>query len=197
MLIPKGTSAGELEVKKSRFISQAVAVSSPEEVKHHIARVRSEHPQAHHVVHGYVLGDRGDIFGMSDDHEPKHTAGRPVLEVVKGSGITNVLVLVVRYFGGTKLGTGGLVKAYGESAKLALSNLRTEPLIEKRTCRFIAPYGLYEQAKLLLQKHHGEISDEQFETDVTITAVLPAAQVQELAAELQDLSSGTIVTEEL
>ncbi len=192
MLIPKGTYGGELTVKKSRFICHALPVSSTEEVKAYITHARLTHPQANHVVHAYILGRRGDIFGMSDDHEPRNTAGRPVLEVLKGSKITNILILVIRYFGGTKLGTGGLVKAYGESAKLALSGLETEVEEDKRSFMIMVPYQLYEQVKLMLQAHQAEVESEVFETEVAVKGMVPEHQSRDLEEALQEISSGSL-----
>ena len=101
----------EIEIKKSRFISIAYPVSSLEEVKKRVLETRALHPSATHVVHSAVVGKSGTLYSSSDDREPKNTAGRPSLEVLKGSGITDICVCTVRYFGGTLLGTGGLVKA--------------------------------------------------------------------------------------
>jgi len=129
MLIPLKTVSVEIVIKKSRFIAIATPLDSPEQAKSHILQSRKEHPDASHVIHAYILGKRGDLFSMSDDREPRNTAGRPVLEVLKGSGITNILVIVIRYFGGTKLGTGGLVRAYSAAAKEALSCIPVEELI--------------------------------------------------------------------
>ncbi|HLW21650.1 MAG TPA: YigZ family protein, partial [Sphaerochaetaceae bacterium] len=144
------SNSAEIEVKRSRFIAIAEPIADAEAVKQRIAVTRALHPQANHVVHAAVLGDQGTQFSMSDDHEPKNTAGRPVLEILKGSGITNILVMVVRYFGGTLLGTGGLVKAYGDAAKAVLEHLKTEELIEKTSLTIIIGYDLYEQVRNLL-----------------------------------------------
>jgi uncharacterized YigZ family protein len=140
----------EIEVKKSRFIAIACPCESSQQVKELVAQTRKEHPQANHVVHAAVMGPNGDMFSMSDDHEPKNTAGRPALEVLKGSGITDIIVMVVRYFGGTLLGTGGLVKAYGDSVKAVLDGVTTEELIEKSRFNMIVGYDSYEQMKKLL-----------------------------------------------
>ena len=101
------TATAEIEIKKSRFISIAYPVESLEEVKEKVIYTRSLHPNATHVVHSAVVGKSGTLCSSSDDREPKNTAGRPSLEVLKGSGITNICVCTVRYFGGTLLGTGG------------------------------------------------------------------------------------------
>ena len=192
MHIPKGSSRGELEVRKSRFLYEAHPITSRDDVVSLIAEARVQHPQANHVVHAFVLGQKGDIFGMSDDREPKNTAGRPALEVLKGSGITNTAVLVVRYFGGTKLGTGGLVKAYGDAARRALQDLPTEPLVIRRSFSLETPYHLYEQVRLLLRAYRADILDEEFTTEVSLSGVIPEEEVQSLSRDLQEISSGTV-----
>jgi uncharacterized YigZ family protein len=123
--IPLESAQTELEVRKSKFLAFALPCTSLTDAKHMVSTLKAEHPGANHVVHAAVIGERGDEFSYSDDREPKNTAGRPALEVLKGSGITNVAIFIVRYFGGTLLGTGGLVKAYGESAKKVLEILKT------------------------------------------------------------------------
>ena len=121
MKVLKEERSTELIVKKSRFIAIARKCNDPAEVKRIVDQTRAQYPDATHVVHAAVMGSQ---FSYSDDHEPKNTAGRPALEVLKGSGITNIIVLIIRYFGGTLLGTGGLVKAYGDSTKMVLDGWR-------------------------------------------------------------------------
>jgi len=113
----------ELVVKKSRFIAIARKCTSTQMAKDLVKETKALHPKAKHVVHAAVVGNE---FSFSDDKEPKNTAGRPAFEVLKGSGVNNICVLVVRYFGGTLLGTGGLVHAYGDSVKLVLSKITTD-----------------------------------------------------------------------
>lgn len=189
MKIPISSHMAEIEVKRSRFIALAEKIEDTDFIKQRISQVRAQHPQANHVVHAAVLGTRGDQFSMSDDHEPKNTAGRPVLEILKGSGITSILVMVVRYFGGTLLGTGGLVKAYGDATKAVLDGLKTEELIEKSTIRLVIGYDLYDQVKLLLSEKEGQ-SIENFATEVTIRCTLPSIHVDEVISRITDLSSG-------
>lgn len=190
MLIPLKTISVEIEIKKSRFIAVAVPLKSPEQAKSLILQTRKEHPDASHVVHAYILGKRGDLFSMSDDREPRNTAGRPVLEVLKGSGITNILVMVIRYFGGTKLGTGGLVHAYSGAAKEVLSCVPVEKLIQKTSFSLVIGYELYEQAKIILSVHHVEMLDEIFETSITITGKLPEIEYVTASEKITNLSSG-------
>ena len=188
MKIPITSHTAEIEVKRSRFIAIAQRVDDTDTIKELINHCRAQHPQANHVVHAAVLGNQGTQYSMSDDHEPKNTAGRPVLEILKGSGITNILVMVIRYFGGTLLGTGGLVKAYGDAAKTVLEGLKTEELIEKTTIHVRIGYDLYEQVKNLLADHHGQ-SVEDFATEVSIDCTLPTTEVPLVIESITNLSS--------
>ncbi len=180
----------EIEIKKSRFIAIAYPCESPEQVKDLVSRTRKEHPQANHVVHAAVMGPQGTSFSMSDDHEPKNTAGRPALEVLKGSGITNIAVMIIRYFGGTLLGTGGLVKAYGDSVKAVLDGVETEELIEKSIFHVVTSYDLYEQMKKLLLEHGCAEIQEEFTTEICFSGTLPAANAEALGKDVTELSSG-------
>lgn len=189
MRVPLESCGAQIDVKRSRFIAIAQPLSDMQDVRERIAVVRAAHPQANHVVHAAVVGLHGTQFSVSDDHEPKNTAGRPVLEVLKGSGITNILVMVVRYFGGTLLGTGGLVKAYGDAAKAVLDSLKTEELIEKSSLIIVIGYDIYEQVKLLLQAYEA-VATEDFSTEVTVRATVASNVVDKLVAQITDLSAG-------
>ncbi len=171
MRILKQRAQCEIEVKKSRFIAIAQPIRELSQIKELVHETRASHPGANHIVHAAVIGPKGDLYSYSDDHEPKNTAGRPALEVLKGSSVTNILILIIRYFGGTLLGgTGGLVKAYGgDSAKEILSIIKTEELIEKVGFAFTIPYNLYELAKIDLDLLQSDIENEEFATDVTIS----------------------------
>ncbi|MGE4583112.1 MAG: YigZ family protein [Sphaerochaeta sp.] len=191
MDILKERAEYEIEVKKSRFLAIACPVTELSAIKDLVHQTRLLHPQANHVVHAAVLGPKGDLYSFSDDHEPKNTAGRPALEVLKGSSVTNILVMVVRYFGGTLLGTGGLVKAYGDSVKEVLKHLKTEPLIEKRSFRLTIPYNLYDVVKILLNDTQTTIDSEDFATEVTISGALPSENTEVLERRIIELSKGS------
>ena len=193
MLIPIERAEAEIEVKKSRFIAIAIPTETMEDVKNAVLSVRLEHPGATHVVHAAVIGKAGTMYSSSDDREPKNTAGRPALEVVKGSGITNITVAIVRYFGGTLLGTGGLVKAYGDSAKEVLKIVPTEELIEKSSFRMILPYSSYTQIKRLFESLSAVISNEVFDTNITVEGVLPSENIKALRDGTSDIGQGRIL----
>ncbi len=193
MLIPTERAVAEIEVKKSRFIAIAIPTDTMEAVKEAVLSVRREHPDATHVVHASVIGKAGTMYSSSDDREPKNTAGRPALEVVKGSGITNITVAIVRYFGGTLLGTGGLVKAYGDSAKEVLKVVPTEPLIEKASFRMVIPYNSYTLIKRLFESLAVSIADEKFDTLITLEGRLPADNLKALEEGAMDIGQGKIL----
>ncbi len=194
--IPTGTSISELVERRSRFIGKAQPLSTPAQARELVQGERDAHKGCDHVVHAFITGDaRSQVQGSSDDGEPKGTPGRPVLEVLKGSGFTNVLLTVVRYYGGTNLGTGGLVRAYSDCAKETLRGLRGKPLRREAPFRVEIPYPLYERLKSWIAAHGGEIRSESFGTVVTVAGAVPEESREALAAHLADLSGGTVSLE--
>ncbi len=180
----------EIIVKKSRFISIALPCRTMEEVKPLVKTIWEEHPEATHVVHAAVIGKEGKMFSMSDDREPKNTAGRPALEVLKGSGVTNILICIVRYFGGTLLGTGGLVKAYGDSAKEVLKVVKTEPLIERCSFNMLISYDFYENIKRVLNEMEASEITEDFSTGITIKGLVPEVNKNTFLDRFNSLTMG-------
>lgn len=191
--VPIGFQRTETEVAKSRFIASVDRVETTEEARAFIGRIRSEMPDANHHVYAFRAGHGSSVIeGMSDDGEPSGTSGPPILAVLRGSGIGDVVIVVTRYFGGTKLGTGGLVRAYSESAHVALNQLPTEEKIEKQLLGLEVSYSLFEQVKLLIAGHGGDIEDESFTGDVTLMVRFATRDVEAFTNELRDLSAGRI-----
>ena len=188
---PAGTARAELEIKKSRFIGTARRVASPEEAKEAVRGEREANPGARHVVFAFLLGDeKSETSGLSDDGEPKGTAGRPVMEVLKGSGVRNVLLTVTRYFGGIKLGTGGLVKAYTECAQATLKELPLKPLV-KETLFFLGlSYEHYDGAKRLLLASGAAVLEERFTDRVELEGRIAETAFETLRTGLLDLTRG-------
>jgi len=189
MLILKSPAQTELVVKKSRFIAIALVCNDITQVREMVEKVRRDNPGANHVVHAAVVGNQ---FSFSDDREPKNTAGRPAFEVLKGSGISNICVMVVRYFGGTLLGTGGLVKAYGDSVKNVLQVAETEEYVEKTRFEVSIPYPMYENVKRLLASLDAGIENEDFQSNIVIKGLVPVANQGSLQDGLSELSNGSI-----
>ena len=186
----------ELMVKNSRFRSELEYAETPETAREIWHLRKTQYDNGGHIVYAFIVGAQGNIQGCSDDGEPSGTAGRPTLEVLKGSGLTNVILTTARWFGGTKLGTGGLVHAYTASAQAALENIRTRELVPMRELDFTVPYALYEQVKRLLAASGFETKQEEFLSEVRIRGELTAAALPELRTKLRDLSNGKIVLPE-
>ena len=195
--IPAGEAEIEYTVKNSRFIGRAGYTPSVDEAKAFIAQVKNEHPTCSHAVYAFAVGHGASVtHGMSDAGEPSGTAGRPALAVVKGSGLGDVTVVIVRYFGGTKLGTGGLVKAYTESAQLALAELPVTEKVERKTVTITIPYNFYEQCKRLIETHRGQIDEENFAAAVTMAITFVVDDLPGFAADVAELTSGQVTIPE-
>jgi uncharacterized YigZ family protein len=191
--IPAGESRIELQVKNSRFIGRAGYTPSVDEARAFISRVKAEEPGGSHVVYAFAVGHGATVVhGLSDAGEPSGTAGRPALAVVNGSGLGDVTVVIVRYFGGTKLGTGGLVKAYTETAQLALAALPVTEKVERRTVTLNLPYNFYEQGKRLVESHGGLVENEEFAAEVTLQLVFSSDDLPTFEAALAEATSGQI-----
>jgi uncharacterized YigZ family protein len=190
-IIVSGASA-ELDVKNSRFLAEAFPVQAQDEARALLKAQKAKYPDANHVVHAFVIGPTGGILGCSDDGEPSGTAGRPALDVLKGSDLTNILVTVTRWFGGTLLGTGGLVKAYSEATKAVLAAVASRPLVAMRSFTLDVPYELYELAKREMAARAVEVTREEFGTDVSIAGKIEASAAESFCLRITDLSSGRL-----
>ncbi|MCK4537313.1 MAG: YigZ family protein [Candidatus Krumholzibacteria bacterium] len=189
--IPDGECERELNVRNSKFIGLAVPAEDPEQARNIIRETREKYSGCTHVVYAFITGgEKSEISGMSDDGEPKGTAGRPVMEVLKGRGVVNVLVMIVRYFGGTKLGTGGLVKAYGDCAKAVLSALKVRELVVSVDFRLNVPYRLQRAVTNAIGEAGGEVADIKFADEVEIAGSVPEAGIVELRKKIEDISRG-------
>jgi len=192
-LIPARETRTEIEVINSRFIATAAPVFTVDEAKAFVARVRSEFADATHNVPVYLVGHGASVIAhSSDDGEPSGTAGRPALAVLRGSGLGDVAVVVTRYFGGTKLGTGGLVRAYGDAVRALLEILPRAEKVATHTVMIATPYPFFERVRLAIEAHEGEILDEGFGVDVTVTARFSVEHVPAFQDALQAMSNGML-----
>ncbi|MEO8607665.1 MAG: YigZ family protein [Chloroflexota bacterium] len=192
-LRPIGTHQNTTNVSNSRFICSIGCVDSREDVRNFLEHCRQEMPDASHHAYAFRIGYANSITeGMSDDGEPSGTAGRPILAVLRGVDIGDTIIVVTRYFGGTKLGTGGLVRAYTEAAKIGLLDLKTERKILKSLLGIELPYPLYEKVIRVIRKYEGETEEETFGVNVTIILNMPQKNVPEFQRELTDITSGQI-----
>ena len=190
MLILRQGTRAELLVRKSRFLAEATPVDSAEAARGLWRERKRIYAGCSHVVMAFVCGPQGGLMGCSDDGEPSGTAGRPALEVLKGSGITNVLLTVTRWFGGILLGTGGLVRAYTESAQLALADAQTTELVPLTRFTLALPYFLYETVRRRFPEFAAEITGEEFAAGVTLSGVVPSANFAAFSETVRDLTGG-------
>ncbi len=183
----------EIEILKSRFLTSVMRATSSDEARTFIKQINNEMADASHHVYAFRIGFGKSVTeGMSDDGEPSGTSGPPSLAVLRGSDLGDIVIVTTRYFGGTKLGTGGLVRAYTESVQTALLTLPTTLKAPKTQLGLDLPYHLYEQVKLLIDVHSGIIDDEIFAGDVSVICTLYDEDVAQFTAELTQLSSGQI-----
>ena len=187
----------ELVIKNSRFINELFVCNSQNLAREIIKQQKDNYLDASHVCHAFVIGEGAEILGMSDAGEPSGTAGRPMLDVLKGSGITDILLTVTRYFGGTLLGTGGLVKAYGECAKSviakALEENAVEELVEKTEFCFSCDYGLYETLKRQIKDFKLYDVQESYSDTVTLKGKILSEQFKTFSDKIKNISSGKII----
>ncbi|MGB1285732.1 MAG: YigZ family protein [Aggregatilineales bacterium] len=190
---PAARQRSEIVVVNSRFITTIDVIETPQDARTFIGTIRDEMPDASHHVYAFRAGYGNSITeGMSDDGEPSGTSGPPTLAVLRGSDIGDIALVTTRYFGGTKLGTGGLVRAYSEAARTALEALKTELKAPKVYLGMDIPYALYTPVKRLLKQYDVQIEDEIFAGDITILCIMLEEQVEDFEFNLTELSAGQI-----
>ena len=193
-LIPTETVRNEIVIRKSRFLTTVMFAVSVTEARGRLAALRAELPTANHHVYAFRVGFGNSVTeGMSDAGEPTGTAGPPSLAVLRGSGIGDILLVTSRYFGGTKLGTGGLVRAYTESAQAALGKLKTERKVKKTTVGLELPYSLYDRVKHLVDAHNGSIEEQQFEAEILLIVTFIAGDLERFSRDLRERTAGAVV----
>ena len=189
----------ETLVNRSRFICYLSPCSSPEQAKSFIKNCQLLHPQASHHCYAFLVGDPNDSqkYGFSDDGEPTGTAGRPMLAVLQGGGVGEICAVVVRYFGGVKLGTGGLQRAYGASVRQALTFLHTEikiPMVHKTLA---CQYTQVNDVLHLLGLVGGQVIKQQYLEAVLFTLAIPESQLSSFKQQLLTLSAGQLLLKKL
>ena len=190
---PAAVARSEITVLNSRFIATAAPAFSVEEAREFITRVKREFPDATHHVPVYLIGHgASQVAHCQDDGEPPGTAGRPALAIVQGSGLGDIVLVVSRYFGGTKLGTGGLVRAYGDAARAVLEALPRAEKVLTHTVQVALPYALFERTRLSIATHRGRLMSTAFGEHATITARFAVEDFPAFESALQDLSGGTV-----
>ncbi|MBN2046440.1 MAG: YigZ family protein [Anaerolineaceae bacterium] len=195
-LIPAGEASVEIIVVNSRFIATAAPVFNVDEAKAFIQRVRERYADASHNVPVFLIGHGSSVIAhCTDDGEPSGTAGRPALAILQGSGFGDIAVVITRYFGGTKLGTGGLVRAYSDSMREVLKALPRARKVATSVLAFETPYNFYEVAKLIVAEFNGVILDQDFGANVMLVTKFEREEAVRFGATIFDRSHGTITTE--
>lgn len=176
--------------KKSRFIGYAKSIESEQEAIHFIEKIKIKHKDATHNVYAYAVGENSNIQRYNDDGEPSGTAGIPILEVIKKEDVRNVVIVVTRYFGGTKLGAGGLVRAYVNGAKIALNDalIVEKILYEKIKVRF--DYTFNGKMQNIISNSKFFIEDTSYDDAVNMMILSKKGELDELKNLLMDITSG-------
>ena len=185
----RNEGCGEYEVKRSRFLCYAAPVRSQDEAAAFIAAIKQKHWDARHNCSAYILRE-GGVKRFSDDGEPQGTAGMPILDVLEKSEVTDVCVVITRYFGGILLGAGGLVRAYSHSAALALEAGEIITMVKCAECELTCDYTLYGRIPALIAEHAGKETGTDYTDSVTVRFRLPEDEVDGFQAQLTEYSSG-------
>jgi len=192
-IIPAGETRIQMRVSNSRFIATIGPAFSVIEAREFVSRIKDEFDDAAHNVPAFIIGHSSSVVAhCSDDGEPSGTAGRPALAVLQGSNLGDVVVVVTRYFGGTKLGTGGLVRAYGDAVRLVLEKVERAEKVPTYRVSITVPYPLFEQTRLLVKSHGGLVQSEEFATAVEIVAQFRVSNFQNFQEAIRELSHGQI-----
>ena len=186
---------GEDEIieKKSRFIATVVPVNTEEEALEFVEKTRKKYWDARHNCYAYVTGDKGQIQRFSDDGEPQGTAGKPMLEVLTGQELHNVVAVVTRYFGGVLLGTGGLIRAYQAAAKEGIKNSDIAQVCDGITAVITTDYNAYGKLQYICNDNNVDIIDTDFGANVTIKLVAEMSVCDTFEKKLMDTFAGNVV----
>lgn len=175
-----------LEIKKSEFIAYAYPVTSREQAMFHVEQLRVKHPDARHWCWAYIIGDPENTTsaGFDDDGEPNGTAGRPILNVLQHKSIGNIIIVVVRYFGGIKLGAGGLTRAYANSAQAAVDKMTLQPYVPMAQIQILADFATEAQCRYVVEDLNGQIDDVDYSKQVTLTITIAEQDIENLKERL-------------
>lgn len=194
--VPLGKERIELRVSNSHFIATLGPATSVEEARAFIDDIRREFHDATHNVPAFVIGHGSSTtMHCSDDGEPSGTAGKPALAVLQGSGLGDVVVVVTRYFGGSKLGTGGLVRAYSDAVRQVLERVQSAEKVVTHLLLLAVPYNLLEQTRLLVSNHNGIVLEEAYAAEVTLKVRMRVAAVPGFQEAIRGISSGRVEAE--
>lgn len=181
---------GEVIEKKSRFIAKLMKVDSEEQVTELIAAIKKKYWDARHNCYAFVLGENNETQRCSDDGEPAGTAGKPILEVLTGSGVRNALLIVTRYFGGTLLGTGGLVRAYSQAAHEAIDNAVIAELVDGVKVSVVTDYNGIGKIQYMVAKEELLMVDTIYTDKVCAVMAFEADKLENIRKQLEEITKG-------
>jgi uncharacterized YigZ family protein len=195
-LIPASETQIQFEVSRSVFIATASPAFSVEEAKAFIATSKEKYSDASHNVPAYIIGHPPNVIEhCNDDGEPSGTAGRPALAVLRGSGFGDIAIVITRYFGGTKLGKGGLVRAYSDAVREVLEVLPAAQKATTTTCQIVIPYANVGTVQYLISNYNGETLDEDYQVDVTFRVKFLDADFEAFQQALREKTSGSVAAQ--
>lgn len=184
--------SAEIEIKKSRFICSMKRVETEDEAKAFIQALKKEHWKANHNCSAFIIGDQGEIQRSSDDGEPSGTAGIPMLEVLKKNELINVVAVVTRYFGGTKLGAGGLIRAYSHSVSEALHEIGIVQGRLQKELTITIQYPLLGKLQNFLEAQEITVKDTLYTELIQVICMVDEAEIDDFQAKIVDLLSGQV-----
>ncbi len=185
------------EEKKSRFFGYAFAAANKNDVEEHLNNLRRDFADATHIVFAYRIGKKGALEYFTDAGEPTGTAGAPMIRVLQGRKLTDTFVAAIRYYGGIKLGTGGLARAYGNCARLAVENAGIVERVVFEKARIILPYNLLTQIAITLDAEEATVLDQVFSTNVELIFRAPQHKIPEIEKNIGELSRGAVKIEHI
>lgn len=192
----KGSAVAEFQEKKSVFIGYIKRVTTEDEAKAFVAEIKGQHKEATHNVYAYVVGENKGIQRYSDDGEPQGTAGIPVLEVIKKNDLTDVAVVVTRYFGGILLGGGGLIRAYSKGAAVAVEEAGIVEKVKGVYLKFTLDYDLIGKIQYLCGTNNWHIEDTIYTDKVDLFMFAEVVEKEKIISAFVEATNGKVITEE-
>lgn len=187
---------GEIEEKKSRFLGKIKPVSTEEEAIAFVDSTKKQYWDARHNCYAFIIGEHSESIRCSDDGEPSGTAGKPILEVLQNNGLKNVVAVVTRYFGGTLLGTGGLVRAYTQATQAALEEAQVATMTLMSVLEIRTDYNAIGKIKYMFAQADTLVMGEEYGVDVAITIAVPLSEKETVQKEVVEATNGKAEMEE-
>jgi uncharacterized YigZ family protein len=182
-----GPAEGSVTEQRSKFIAYALPVQSTDKIKTIVDQYRKQYYDARHVCWAYVLGAQGDQFRVNDDGEPSSTAGKPILGVIRSAGLTQILIVVIRYFGGVKLGTGGLIAAYRAAAQEAVDQAEMIEKTVEETLIVECDYSALHQLLKIVKEEQATLLSQTIENTCTLTLSIRQSEVEKFQKRLKQV----------